>query len=39
MQYEIWKGRKRLAKGGFKLGSTASKSMGLTIYATETDAK
>ncbi len=37
MQYEIWKVRKKIAKGGFELGSIASKNMCLTIYATATD--
>ncbi len=31
--------KKSSAKGGFKLGSIASKCMRLTIYATETDVK
>ncbi len=40
MQYEIWKGRKKgSAKGGFELGSIVSKSMRLTIYTPETDAR
>ncbi len=38
MRYEISKGRKKsLAKGGFELGSIASKRTHLTIYVTETD--
>ncbi len=39
MRYEILKGEKSLAKGRFELGSIASKSMHLTIYATETNVK
>ncbi len=35
MRFE--KGEISLAKGGLELGSIASKSMGLTIYVTETD--
>ncbi len=34
--YEIWKGRKSLAKGRFELGSITSRSTSHTIYTTET---